>query len=92
MAKLTPSRAGIVVRHYEDGKMRVFIDGKPICGVVKVEVRQDGKDRATLHLDIVGVAYRMETSPLRVNQDRAETEGGELVPTDDDREQPPRDW
>ncbi|AOF88994.1 hypothetical protein [Sinorhizobium sp. RAC02] len=92
MAKLAPSSAGILVRHYEDGKMRVFIDGKPICGVVNVEVKQAGKDRATLHLEIVGVAYRMETSPLGVNQDRAETVGGELVPTADDRGQPPRDW
>ncbi len=92
MAKLTPGSARIVVRHYEDGKMRVFIDGKPLCGVVNAEVKQVGIDRASLHLEITGVAYRMETSPLRRSQDRVETVGGELVPTDDAPVDPPRDW
>ncbi|WP_085043849.1 hypothetical protein [Ensifer aridi] len=78
MAIPKPSEARLVVRHYEDGKMRVLLDGQPIPGVVKVEVVQDGgTDRSYLNLSIIGVAYRMETAPMRRAQDWSVTQEGD---------------
>lgn len=70
MAIPKPSEARIVIRHYECGKMRVFLDGKPIPGVIAAEVKQGGCDRSVLSISIIGLAYRMETSPLKRSQDR----------------------
>lgn len=75
-----PSEARLVIRHYECGKMRVFLDGKPIPGVIGAEVTQEAGQRAVLSLSIIGLAYRMETSPLRSSEDRAEQ------PSPDDEE------
>jgi hypothetical protein len=67
-----PSEARLVIRHYEDGKMRVFLDGKPIPGVIGAEVKQEPGFKSVLSLSIIGMAYRMETSSLRRGEDRAE--------------------
>jgi hypothetical protein len=50
--------------------MRVSLDGKPIPGVIGAEVKQDQGCRSVLSLSIIGLAYRMETSPLRREHDR----------------------
>ncbi|NLS07620.1 hypothetical protein HGP14_30620 [Rhizobium sp. P32RR-XVIII] len=70
MAVPRPSNARLVIRHYECGKMRVFLDGKPIPGVIGAEIKQEAGQRAILSLSIIGLAYRMETSPLRLSEDR----------------------
>jgi hypothetical protein len=74
MAIPKPSDAALVVTHYEDGRMKVTLHGKPIPGVVGAEVKQEGKDRAVLHLSIIGPAYRLETSPLRRGEDKGQVE------------------
>lgn len=83
MAITKPSSARLVVRHYQDGKMRVFLDGKLIPGVVSAEVKQEAGYRSLLSLSIIGLAYRMETSPLRSSEDR----GGQPSPDDDEAHQ-----
>jgi hypothetical protein len=60
--------ARFVVTHHEDGRMRLTLDGKPIPGVVGAQVVQDGHDRSILQLSIIGLAFRMETSPLRAGE------------------------
>lgn len=63
MAIPKPSEARIVVRHYEDGKLSVFLDGKPVPGVIRASLSQEGPSRAELNLTIIGLAVRLETSP-----------------------------
>ena len=65
-----PSEARLVIRHYECGKMRVFLDGTPIPGVIAADIKQDQGMRSVLSMSIIGLAYRLETSPLRREQDR----------------------
>lgn len=74
-----PSEARIVLRHYEDGRMRAFLDGKLIPGVTSLSFSQDGMDRDILTMSIIGLAVRLETSPLkRVDDpDRKAHEQGE---------------
>ncbi len=60
-----PSEARIVLRHYEDGSMRAFLDGKLIPGVTSLSFSQDGMDRDVLTMSIIGLAVRLETSPLK---------------------------
>lgn len=67
-----PSKARIVVRHFEDGRMRVFIDDKPLPGVVDVKVQQVPGSRSVLHLTIIGLAYRVEQSSFRSSQQQDE--------------------
>lgn len=64
-----PSEARIVLRHYEDGRMRAFLDGKIIPGVVSLSLSQDGMDRDVLTMSIIGLAVRVETSPLKRTED-----------------------
>lgn len=64
-----PSKARIVLRHYEDGRMQAFLDGKIIPGVVSLALSQDGMDRDVLTMSIIGLAVRLETSPLKRSDD-----------------------
>lgn len=69
MAIPKPSEARIVVRHYEDGKLSVFLDGKPMPGVLRASLSQEGGLRAELNLTIIGLAVRLETSPHKKADD-----------------------
>lgn len=64
-----PSEARIVLRHYEDGRMRAFLGGKIIPGVISLSLSQDGMDRDVLTMSIIGLAVRVETSPLKRTDD-----------------------
>lgn len=70
MAIPKPSEARIVLRHYEDGRMRAFLDGKVIPGVVSLSLSQDGMDRSVLTMSIIGLAVRVETSPHKRGEER----------------------
>lgn len=63
MPALKPSEARIVLRHYEDGTMRVLMDGKIIPGVVSASFSQNGNSKNVLNLSIIGLSVRLETSP-----------------------------
>lgn len=81
MAVSKPSEARLVLRHYEDGRMRAFLDGKIIPGVISLSFSQDGMDRDVLTMSIIGLAVRVETSTLKRNDDpdRVAHEQGESV-------------
>lgn len=65
-----PSEARLVLRHYEDGRMSVFFDGKVIPGVVSASfVQEAGTSKDVLNLSIIGLAVRVETSPHRQSDD-----------------------
>ena len=70
MAVPKPSEARLIVRHYEDGRMRVMVDGKPIARVTGFQLSQDAGQRSVLTLDIIRLAFRVEQSPLRAPEDR----------------------
>ncbi|MDR6432019.1 hypothetical protein [Brucella pseudogrignonensis] len=70
MARPKPSEARVVVKHYEDGRMKVFVDGNPLPGVIEATIHQSGIDRSELKLSIIGVAFKLETSELNFHQDR----------------------
>lgn len=63
MAIPKPSNARIVLRHYEDGTLRVLMDGKPIPGVTSASFSQEGIGKDVLNISIIGLAVRLETSP-----------------------------
>ncbi|MGU3577084.1 hypothetical protein ACLBWZ_16335 [Brucellaceae bacterium C25G] len=69
MARPKPSEARVVVKHYEDGRMKVFVDGNPLPGVIEATIHQSGRDRSELKLSIIGVAFKLETSKLNFHQD-----------------------
>lgn len=76
-----PSEARIVVKHYEDGKMKVFFDDSPIPGVMSATIKQNHNDRSVLTIEIIGMAYRVEQSEVKRSEDR----GSEAVDGDDQR-------
>lgn len=72
MAIPKPSEARLVVRHYEDGRMRVLLDGKRIPGVTGFEVsQQSGAYRSELKITIIGLAFRVEQADIKSRDDKS---------------------
>ncbi|MFD1199565.1 hypothetical protein ACFQ3K_14760 [Brucella gallinifaecis] len=78
MAGVKPSEAQIVVKHHEDGRMLVFINGQIIPGLECAQITQDCGRAALLSLSFNGRGFRLDTSPLTVNEWR-ETRKGETA-------------
>ncbi|MCB5201898.1 hypothetical protein LH464_05320 [Neorhizobium sp. T786] len=60
MAIPKPSNSRIVVRHRENGKSILLIDGKSVPGLMGFEVVQAAGNRSELRLTVIGLGYRVE--------------------------------
>lgn len=72
MAVPKPSEARIVVKHHEDGRAEVLLDGKSITGLIGAKFEHKCGERAVLHLSIIGNAVRLETSTSTLSEARVE--------------------
>lgn len=60
MAIPKPSTSRILVRHRENGKSVLLVDGKPLPGLMGFEVVQAIGNRSELRLTVIGLGYRVE--------------------------------
>lgn len=64
MATPNPSSSRIVVQQHEDGRLAVLVDGKPLPGLVSSQICHEHGQRAVLNIEIAGIGFRLDTSPL----------------------------